>query len=184
MKVLSRRSLDKLRPVLLDQSANGPDPVYEVYTDIEEPGWVNKTIIQPGRLGQEFPKTFGHYHSAIVDETYRLVEGEGILLLQKKTTNQIEQVVLIKAKPGDEIVITPEWGHSWSNIGEIPLVSYDDWSSGHSPTDYQDIEDHKGMAYYLIEEDGEIKAVKNSNYDSLPEPIWMTPDEFKQNNAL
>ncbi|MBI3485386.1 hypothetical protein HY025_00415 [Candidatus Daviesbacteria bacterium] len=195
MKLGSVRDLEGNRPVLKDPDASGPDPVYWVFPEISDPSatpqddkaWANMTVIVPGRYGNEYPKTFGHYHGTNVNETYHLVEGEGVLVMQKRilkddniVEDQVEEVYLIKAKPGDEILITPEWGHSWSNVGKLPLISFDDWRSGHKPSDYEIIKNMQGMAYYLVDENGEVKAVANPKYENLPEAKWITAEEFKK----
>ncbi len=153
---------------------SGPDPVYQVFTDLGEHFWINKTVVAPGKLGQEFTKTFGHYHGVLVDEKYFVAEGTGVLVLENE-----KEVFLVKAGVGDEVVIKPEYGHSWSNVGKGDLVLLDNWSIPHSPTDYAQIKRLHGMAYYLVEESGEIKSVANSNYKSPPSPIWLTAEEFR-----
>lgn len=186
MKIGSIRELSSLKTVLKDPAANGPDPVYWVFNDISEGKWANITICAPGNFNGEYPKMFGHYHGAQVNETYHVISGKGLFYLQKKHFDEnglwipemVDEVFIIKAKPGDEILITPEYGHHGSNIGDEPLITYDDWRSGHQPSDYSDIAHLKGMAYYLIEENGEVKAITNPNYKNLPEPIWMTAEEF------
>ncbi len=195
MRLGSVRDLEGNRPVLMNKDASGPDPVYWVFTDITEKTWKNMTIWATGRYGNsaglntngEYPKTFGHYHGTAVNETYHLVAGEGIFVLQKKflengvwVAEKVEEILLITVKPGEDVVVTPEWGHSWSNIGETPLITFDNWSAGHSPTDYAMVEKLRGMAYYLIEENGKVKAVPNPNYRDLPEPKWITAEEFKR----
>lgn len=187
MKLGSTRILEALRPVLKDPASLGLDPVYWVFSEVTPEGWANVTVIAPGKLGQEYPKTFGHYHpDDAPDEIYHLIEGEGVLILQKKYIDEagqwqqdrVAEVVLIKASSGDEIVIKKEYGHSWSNIGDGPLISFDNWRSGHTSADYEVIERLHGMAYYLIEEGGEIKATPNPNYTNLPEPTWTIVEEF------
>lgn len=192
MKLVSSRSLAELKPVLMDQNnpsaswrTGGPDPVYEVHTDIEKEGWVNRTVLKSGRLNQEYPKTFGHYHTAQVTEIYKVEKGEGIMILQKKylengkwIPEKVEQVCLVKSQPGDEIVITPEFGHSWSNTGDVDLELVDTWAEGHQTADYEMIEKLHGMAYYLVEKDGQVEALPNPNYLDLPEPKWLTAKEF------
>lgn len=187
MKLATTRDLASLRPVLKDPDASGPDPVYWVFSEITEKRWENLTVIAEGRIASEYPKTFGHYHSHPVGEVYHLVAGEGILILQKKfledgkwLPERVTEVVLIKAQPGDEICITPEWGHSWSNIGDLPLLTFDDWRTGHTPRDYEAIEKLTGLAYYLINHDGQPMPVPNPNYVNLPAPIWLTAEEFKK----
>lgn len=190
MKLSSTRDLSKNRPVLKDTNSTGPDPVYWVFSEVTEEKWANITIVASGRYSSEYPKTFGHYHNVGTNETYYLIEGDAILLLQKKyfedgafVPERVEEVLLIKLKPGDTVTLTPEYGHSVSNIGVHPLISYDDWRSGHTPADYEDIKRLQGMAYYLVEEGGEVKAVPNRNYLDLPEPIWLTAQEFKDRQS-
>lgn len=167
-----------MKEVLLDPSTSsgqGPDPVYEVFTDLNNHFWVNKTVISAGRYGKEYPKTFGHYHGENVDEVYFVAEGEGVLVLQKRDASE---VLLVRAKTGDRVVIHPEYGHSWSNVGDKPLVLFDNWSFPHSPTDYAKIERLAGMAYYLVEKDGKPEAIADKNYPKMPKPRWLTTEEF------
>jgi len=186
MKLASQREIEKQKDVLKDPSASGPEPVYWVFSDVSKERWANVTIIQPGRYASEYPKTYGHYHLADVpNETYHLIEGEGVLQLQRKNMEgdrlvheKVDEVFLIRAKAGDTIVIEPHMGHSWSNIGTGPLISYDDWRNGHVPDEYLPIQRMHGMAYYLVEENGELIAKANPNYADLPEPKWVTAEEF------
>lgn len=194
MKLSSTRSLEELKPVLKDTNVQGADPVYWVFSEVSQDKWANTTIIIPGKLGQEYPKTFGHYHpDNAPNEVYHLIEGEGILSLQKKhlengiwIPDRVDEVYLIKARAGDEIVIKKEYGHSWSNIGKGPLISFDNWRIGHTASDYEPIERLHGMAYYLIEDPAaslnlelKVKAVANPNYKDLPQPKWITAEEFR-----
>lgn len=184
MTRVSVRKLDQLRSVLMDPQATGPDPVYQVVHNVGN-DWENKTIINPGKIGQEYTKTHGHYHpDNAPDEIFRVAEGEGVLALQKKhvengviVPEMVEEVFLVKAKAGDEIKIKKDYGHSWSNIGNEPLVLLDDWKTPHSPEDYKPIDIQHGMAYFLVEEDGKLKTVPNPTYKDLPEPIWLTTEE-------
>lgn len=186
MILKTTKTLEDLRPVLKDPQSNGPEVVYWVFGEVTDEKWANITIWTTEKIGEEYPKTYGHYHGAQVDETYHVVEGEGVMQLQKKhmengewVQDQVDEVLLVKAKAGDELIIKPEYGHSWSNIGKTPLITYDNWTSGHTPADYEHMEKLKGLAYYLVGENGEVKTIPNQNYKNLPEPIWMTVEEFK-----
>lgn len=186
MELTLSRSLEDLRPVLLDPSAEGPDPVYWVFGEIDQSQkWSNMTVVAPGKLGREFTKTFGHYHSARVDESYAEVWGEGILLLQKKIIregkfipNEVSEVLLVKINHGEKVIIPPEYGHSWSNTGSIPLITFDNWVSGHQEKDYLYIKQLRGLAYYLVSEDGQVKPVPNHNYQNLPQPLFLSASEY------
>lgn len=188
MLLKTTKTLEDLRPVLKDPQTSGPEVVYWVFGDVTEGGdWTNITIWTPGKIGEEYPKTYGHYHGVQVDEIYRVIGGEGILQLQKKHIENgewiegiIDEVLLVKARAGDELVIKPEYGHCWSNIGKSPLITYDNWSFGHTQADYEPIEKHQGLAYYLVEEKGEVKTIPNPNYKNLPQPTWLSVEEFKK----
>lgn len=179
MRLVSTRTFEELREVLKDPDSSGPNPVYTVSTDLDNPSWVNQTEIAPGRLGEEYTKTFGHYHSHPVGELYKVKEGEGVLILQKH--KDVDEVLLIHAKAGDEILITPEYGHSWSNTGTTPLMLLDNWSEGHSQRDYEPIRQHQGMAYYIVERAGEPKVIPNPTYKNLPEPQWIEAKDLQNN---
>lgn len=187
MKLGATRQLEGLRPVLKDPQSIGPDPVYWVFYEVTDEKWANTTITAPGRIGDEYPKTFGHYHPADAPvENYHVVEGEGVMLLQQKKfengewlKDQVGAVYLVKAKAGDDIAISNEWGHSFTNTGDLPLITFDDWRSGHTPEDYAIIETQQGMAYYLINEDNKPTAIPNPNYQNLPEAQWVTADEYR-----
>lgn len=195
MELKSTRRLEELKEVLRDENSKGPDVVYWVFKDISENKWEDITVLTSGDYNKEFPKTYGHYHAVSnSNETYKVVTGEGIFLLQKKFIDEnnnwipekVEKVYLIKAKVGDEITVTKDYGHSWSNIGELPLITLDDWREKHVEDDYKEIKRLKGMAYYLIKENDEknnnIKVIPNTNYRDLPNPQWITAEEFKKLN--
>src|SRR5581483_3809594 len=198
MNLASSRSLEAMRPVLQNPQAFGPDPVYWVFSNLTKNQWANLTIIALGffstdlvAVNGELPKTFGHYHTKQVNEIYHLIEGEGILLLQKKhfdgetwVPEMVDQVVLVKAKAGDELLIKPEWGHAWVNVGSVPLLSYDNWREGHVPEDYAMIEKLKGMAFYLIWNNNQLQFIPNPNYKNPPQPIWLDAAAWKARQGM
>lgn len=190
MELKSARSCKDLYPVLATKTEallQDGSTVYWVYSGITDSKWENMTVTRPQKLGKEFPKTFGHYHSQNFLETYKLVQGTGLFLLQKKfyesgiwIWNQLEAVYLVRPEIGEEIRITPEWGHAWINIGNEPLVTFDDWRSGHIPQDYEPIERLHGMGYYLTNENNEVRIDPNPEYKLLPPPKVITVKGFYQ----
>lgn len=194
MKIKSERKIEELRDVLLDKESKGPETAYWVFDEVSQGKWENMTVTAPGTYGKEFPKTYGHYHSTPVPETYKLIQGEGFFLLQKKYLDEqknnewdidrVSEVILVKLEIGEEITINPEWGHSWINVGKEPLVTFDDWRSGHQFIDYLPIKRFKGLAYYVVkEDDGSIGFVPNSNYKDLPSPKVINLKEYIERYA-
>lgn len=188
MELSVSRTLEDLRPVLLDSACVGPKTIYWVFNKATlDMTWENMTVITPGLLGRELPKTYGHYHGTNIDEIYAEVSGEGVLLLQKKVVregkfihDEVSEVLLVKVSHGEKVMIRPEYGHSWSNAGSKPFISYDNWRAGHSPGDYEVIKQLHGMAYYLTKVGNEIVLLPNPNYKNLPQPIFLSANEFNQ----
>jgi glucose-6-phosphate isomerase len=182
----SVRTNEELSQVLLNPQSKGPDPVYLVFSGLGDVDWENITVISNGLLDKEYPKTFGHYHpEGSPVETYKVLYGEGIFLLQEKfmengewIKNKVKTVIAIRATKNESIVISPKWGHSSSNLGKSPLVTLDNWRKGHSPDDYEPVKQLKGMAYYMTAENGQFTFVKNPNYTEVPTPLVMTAEEF------
>lgn len=182
----SVRTNEELSQVLLNPQSKGPDPVYLVFSGLGDVDWENITVISNGLIDKEYPKTFGHYHAeGSPIETYKVLYGEGIFLLQEKfmengewVKNKVKTVVAIRAIKNESIVISPKWGHSSSNLGKSPLVTLDNWKKGHTPGDYEPVKQLKGMSYYMTEENGQFTFVKNPNYTEAPTPLVMTAEEF------
>ena len=194
MELRSARNIEELQEVLEIPTANGPHTAYWVFSNVSGGKWENMTITSQGKYGREFPKTYGHYHTTSdKTEIYRLVSGKGIFLLQEKHVNEggeivpnkVGEVFLVKAEnPGDEIMVPNDYGHSWSNVGKEPLITFDNWKWKHLPTDYKPIRKLRGLVYYIVEENGDIKLIPNPNYIEHPEPKWLTPKEFADRNKI
>jgi len=190
MQLKSTRTLGEMIPVLADKNISKDkdknDSVYWVFSDVSKT-WENLTLISPGDYNGEFPKTFGHYHSSSAVEKYKLISGKGILLMQKRkfadddwAFDRLEKIYFVEFFPGDEIEITQEWGHSWTNIGNEPLITMDNWKEGHLPEDYKPIEEMGGMGYFFVKKDGGAQFIPNSKYKELPKPEWVTVKEFDE----
>ncbi|MDE2188572.1 MAG: hypothetical protein KGJ35_02475, partial [Patescibacteria group bacterium] len=105
---LSFRAIEKMRDVLMDSSAKNPAVFYYMIRGGESEG--NITVIEHGTANGEYIKTYGHYHIIDFIETYTVVLGEAILLLQtrKPGTNgpiddEIDDFKAIRLQTGDSI---------------------------------------------------------------------------------
>ncbi len=194
MKAYAERTHEKMREVLMSPNASGPDAHYYMIR-----GGVDKTNItvwESGTVGGEYIKTYGHYHVGNLEETYTILQGEGIVVLQEREVDasgkpideEIKSFRAIRVKAGDKIHIPKNTGHLVVNIGKVWLVTSDDspvnletigkdrdpvGMPGHA--DYEPFKKMRGAAYYVVEkdgtggQDGQPILVKNQLYKKVPE---------------
>ena len=181
-KHYASRSHEKMQEVLMDPNAKGPSIHYYMIR-----GGVNQkniTVWEPGTVGEEYIKTYGHYHVGDLDETYWILFGEGVALLQKRAVDEkgneladvIEEFKAIKVKPGDELYMPSGYGHLVANTGKTYLVTADtspvdfeekDPASLPGHADYQPVQQMKGFAYYVVEKNGQPVLKKNPLYKEI-----------------
>lgn len=183
MEPYAVRTNEKMKEVLMDPNALAPEIHYRMIRgDGNEKK--NITIWETGTVGSEYIKTYGHYHIIDFSETYWILEGEGILLLQKRQVDgngnsiddKIEDFKALKVKKGDKIVIPSFYGHLVVNTGKTWLVTSDDSpvnlnDSASMPqhADYEAVKKMRGFAYYVIDDKGTPILTKNKNYSFVPE---------------
>lgn len=142
----------------------GDNPViYEVFEIPQESteGVLNVccTVLYPGKVGDEYYFTKGHFHrKEPTSEVYVGMEGEGIILIQdsegKSTQVEIEPNVLV--------YIPPRSAHRSVNTGKSRLVFLAIYPSeaGH---DYEAVRT-KGFRKLVVENDGKPKTIDNPSY--------------------
>ena len=177
---LAVRTHEKMQEVLMHPDASGPAVHYYMIRGGSEKR--NITIWENGTVGGEYIKTYGHYHVGDLDETYQVIEGEGIALLQKLVTengvpqiDRVEEFKAIKVKAGDSVYMPAGYGHLVVNTGKTWLVTSDDSPvlgvndsasmPGHA--DYEPIKKMRGFAYYVVEKDGAPTLVRNPLYKEV-----------------
>ena len=154
------RTIGQMRPVLADAGCSASGPLYFMYRNLartaEEREWLTAnrirfdcTVIPPMSVCGEFVKTKGHFHPATPDgtgypELYQVLSGQAEYLIQ---TRDARDVCLIRAGPGDAVLVPPGYGHVTINSADtelcmVNLVS-DDFVS-----EYGAYEEHRGAAYY------------------------------------
>jgi glucose-6-phosphate isomerase, archaeal len=184
MKPFAERTHEKMKDPLMDPSAPGPEVYYYMIRGGKDKK--NVTVWEAGTVGNEYIKTYGHYHVGQLDETYWVLQGQGIVLLQtrkqdaqgKALNDEIETFRALCVKEGDSVFIPSGTGHLAVNIGTTWLVCADDSPvnfeekdpvslPGHA--DYEAVKKMQGFAYYVIEEKGKPKLVRNLRYKVVPE---------------
>lgn len=176
-KHLATRSHREMQQVLMNPEAAGPETHYYMIRGGSDQR--NITVWEPGTVGGEYIKTFGHYHVGDLEETYWVVQGEGILLMQRLAGDDPAQVAEFRARrvqAGDRVHIPAGHGHLVANIGATFMVTVDDSPvdfddrdpaslPGHA--DYQKVAQMHGFAFYVVEKGGEPVLVRNPRYTSV-----------------
>jgi glucose-6-phosphate isomerase len=169
-----------MQEVLMSPDASGPAIHYYMIRGGSDKH--NVTIWETGSVGGEYIKTYGHYHIDDMDETYWILQGEGIALLQKMAIvdghpqqDVIEEFKAIRVKAGDSVYMPPGYGHLVVNTGSQWLVTADnslvagpdDSASMPGHADYEQVRQMRGFAYYVIERDGAPALIANKLYKEV-----------------
>jgi glucose-6-phosphate isomerase len=151
------------------------------------------TIIPPCKMGREFIKTYGHYHPRVnlklpytYPELYEVLDGEVHYLLQRAQSPKIvDDAILIKASPGDKVIIPPNYGHVTINPSERTLKMAN-WVCRTFESIYEPFTTLRGGAYYELI-DGRL--VRNRAYQKVSKIRIAYPAEvpdyglFQQKSA-
>jgi glucose-6-phosphate isomerase, archaeal len=186
------RMRSDMAQVLYDSQADGQDELYYMYREVfltgDEAAIQRKglrydiTVISPGTLGREFIKTAGHYHpekpgtGITYPEVYEVLHGRAHYLLQKtdpEHPDQLEAVCLVAAKPGDKVLIPPQFGHITINPGDDYLIM-SNWVARAFSSVYAPIFEMGGGAYFELRTEEGPEFIANKRYRSLP-PLQRSP---------
>lgn len=176
------RTHEKMKEVLMNPEAEGPAIHYYMIRGGKDQK--NITVWEPGTVGGEYIKTYGHYHVGNLQETYWIIFGTGIALLQKLALDEkgnmipdtVEEFIAQPVTQDDEIFIESGYGHLVVNTGNTYFVTADDSPvnfeesdpvslPGHA--DYQLVQKMRGFAFYVVEHNGSPVLVKNKNYKEI-----------------
>jgi glucose-6-phosphate isomerase len=163
-----RKTLSDLRGFFRDSDAletliaeRGDLTVYEVtdYRKEESDLAFGTTVMWPGKVGDEFFLTRGHFHvRRDCGEAYYTQSGSGILLLESRAGESR----IVEMKPGICAFIPPEWAHRSINTGREKLVFT--WfcatDAGH---EYGEIQE-RGMRRLVLDRGGKGLVADNPNF--------------------
>jgi glucose-6-phosphate isomerase, archaeal len=166
--VLERR-LSDMKGLYADPAAEAAllaeDPlIYQVYNATDTPHVAGQllystTVIRPGKVGDEYFMTKGHYHAqGDRAELYYGLLGEGYLLLQTPEG----EISLQKLTPGAAAYVPPYWGHRTINTGSENFVFLAVYPAD-AGYDYKTIAE-RGFASILVERDGQPELIDNPRY--------------------
>jgi glucose-6-phosphate isomerase, archaeal len=142
--------------------------LYEVYEIRlpEEAGVLLQgiSIVHPGKVGDEYFMTKGHFHSVIeTAEVYYCLRGSGYMVME---TPEGEWAVE-PLKPGQILYVPPRWAHRTVNTGPSEDVVTFFVYPGNAGHDYGSIE-KQGFRKLVVERDGSPAIIDN--------PRWLPPE--------
>ncbi len=200
------RRLDDMRDVLYQPTALEPDEMYFMYRGITRSQDAPKTssyglryditVLVPARVGSEFTKTAGHFHpkpqgsTLTYPEVYEVLYGEAHYLLQRHAVpagracseginpGRPEEVIVVKARVGEKVLIPPNYGHVTINAGSRPLAMAN-WVADGFTSIYEPFKKMGGAAYYLLDDGrGETKWHQNKRYLNPPPIRFAHPADL------
>ncbi|MDX1992585.1 MAG: glucose-6-phosphate isomerase family protein [bacterium] len=169
-QVVLRRTISQTHSLYADAKAaqhilaSEPDRlIYEVYTtDLpEEEGHILHctTVIYPGRVGEEYHMTKGHFHARREQgEVYLGLAGRGYLLMQTAEGD----VRALSMETGTAAYVPPYWAHRTVNVGDEPFIFFAAWA-GEAGHDYVTIEQH-GFRKLIVHRNGQAELADNPRY--------------------
>jgi glucose-6-phosphate isomerase len=154
-----------------EQLASGDALIYEVY-EFKRPEVAGEllfgvSVVHPGKVGNEFYMTKGHYHTVIeTAEIYYCLKGEGIMVMEiPEGKTAIEAMT-----PGKVIYVAPRWAHrSICTSRQEDLVFFFVYP-GNAGHDYGTIE-KQGFRKLVIDGQSGIEVIDN--------PHWRISQRYK-----
>ena len=117
------------------------------------------TIIYPGKIGDEYYMTKGHFHTILdTAEVYYTLSGEGYMLMENPEGDTLEQPLSKR----QAVYVPKRYAHRTVNTGSTPLVLFYTFAAdaGH---DYGTIETN-GYHKLLIEKDNLPTFIDNPKW--------------------
>ncbi|WP_042143602.1 glucose-6-phosphate isomerase [Paucisalibacillus sp. EB02] len=165
----TKRNLSKMKGMYADNEAlesileKEDTLAYEFY-ELELPNEDNNllfgtSIVYPGKVGNEFFMTKGHFHNVIdTAEVYYCLSGEGYLLMENPEGDWAAE----EFTPGKAVYAPGRYAHRSVNIGDEPLVTFFVFraDAGH---DYGTIEE-KGFRKLIVDNSGKVEIVDNPKW--------------------
>ena len=167
-----RRPLSTLKGYFHDSDAfdaamSGGDPMVYEYFDMgipETEGNVayGTTVIRPGRIGDEYYMTKGHFHTVLdTAEVYYCLSGHGGMMMETPEGD----VEWREMKTGTCVYVPGRWAHRSINISDSePFVMFFAFP-GHAGHDYGTIAT-RGFRRLLVDRGGTPTLVDNPRWTS------------------
>ena len=165
--MIQTRTRQQVKEVLMDPQGEG---IKEPYFVIRGEAGQNVTILTPGKNGNEFNKTYGHFHTYQGIEIYHIVYGQGVLVMQRNDEEgEAKEFKVVGVRSGSVIEMPVGYGHCLINVGKTYLVTIDNSPNDPKVHNFEPVKQKHGFAYYIIDKKGEIGFEANPNYNIHPQ---------------
>lgn len=178
--ITEKRKLDDIRQSLSDPNVDGPEYVYAVAMDVgkekDKEDLIKRNLLYgamifgDGIVGEEPVRSQGHIHvispscNASTCEVYEIWLGEAYIYMQETAKDDPGRCYAVHAKEGDVVIVPPGWAHCTINADpKVPML-FGAWCVRDYGFDYEDVREHKGVAYFPKVRNDEIIFEKNKNY--------------------
>lgn len=165
--MITQRTRQELKEVLMDPQTPG---IKEPYFVIRGEAGQNITVLTPGKNGEEFNKTYGHFHNWQGVEIYHVVYGQGIVVMQRNDEiGEAKEIRVAGVRAGMSVEIPSGYGHALVNTGKTYLVVLDNAPDEKDADNFGPVKEKQGFAYYIVDKKGEVGFEPNPNYKLHPQ---------------
>jgi glucose-6-phosphate isomerase len=165
-----RRHLSKMKGFFADEEAYerkialGDTLVYEFFDmgvpDSEKDVAYGTSVTYPGKIGDEYFMTKGHFHTVIdTAEVYYCLRGRGYMMMENPEGDwEVQELT-----PGHAVYVPGRYAHRSINVSsDEPLITFFAFP-GNAGHDYGTIET-KGFRKLVVERNGEPVIVDNPKW--------------------
>jgi glucose-6-phosphate isomerase, archaeal len=177
------RTLDAIRPSLMDPNCTGPSPVYSIVMDVrreeDEEDLKSRHLLfgvvayAPGRLGSEPVRSQGHIHAIAPHsgwsppELFEIWVGRAIVYAQEFTSDNPGRCIAVEAGPGEKVVVPPDWAHCVINADVTHPMVFGAWCDRQYGFEYTGVRAHGGLAHFpVVAQNGKVDWVANPRYEA------------------
>ncbi|MGX7263608.1 glucose-6-phosphate isomerase family protein [Enterococcus crotali] len=175
-----KRYLKDIRNSLLDKQAVGPELLYTIAMDVgkkeHQEDLIKRNLLygvvgyNNGVIGNELVRSQGHIHAisaschSSTPEVYEIWQGKAYIYMQEFVDDQPGRCIVVFAKPGDIVIVPPNWAHYTVNASQDKKMLFGAWCIRDYAFEYKEIRQRQGLAYYPVIENSHIKWRKNTHY--------------------